>query len=962
MTRRTETRGGRGGGGRQRGEESQRKLDVGEKAEEARGYAKRIGEDGRERAGERASGARKAGSKSDGALGDEKADSARGRDDRSMEDTAVEKRYVRPTTPWVGNDANKCSAETGTESECAGGEYKDGRSKRCSKDSKENADKVAQRERGIGNSLESGASSLKTDGCEVRSDKKEDHGKAKGNGEERRERSRVVTFASASRGETYTDASLTYPKSVPPGGRWRGYFENVTKQRKDRKNSNRVQETFYLFFNSTPLPGAVTKFNIDGGRDDEGAKLPEGHLHVRGMGTNPFGTFEIIGGYDPATCVLTCQRMYIVMPEVAEAPPALLRGTRSPSPSVMATRDRSTRKRTSFGGVPAATADPPGGGSTKKSYGTRKRGTSFSWQKRSFFGEESDDDKVYGRGVQGGRKRQRSTSESSGHSHCPGGIVSKGSPPHQHQQQPPQQGGGAGAGVSSVSSSTGGGGSVYAVLPTASAPSSGSPKRVGASAGGAANSAAPFTLSKPGQPAVTIQRPPPQSSPRSSPALSTKKSGGRSPTVAVVDVSGAGGGGATTPPPTATLSPSSVASMKLPPAGDPKEARWRSAHYLYYQRTTETGNPQEESPVGGESKGGEKGGGGPQASTSVPGKEKGGPAASGASGGGKGSNPSDAAASPVVTTTTSFVVYEGEMNHGGCMREGRGACLFNDGLLYEGDWRKNKEHGRGRLVIAEDRRTVYDGEWERGRMHGRGVYYYHMYRPGKDSRALVHHRKQDLSDPSRGGMYEGDFKENSRHGFGKYTLPDGSSYDGEWRDNVPTGRGIFRWTDGSVFSGQWKDGKRHGIGTLQAADGFQYEGSWVKNTMEGRGVAIYPGGQRYEGSWSCGRREGRGTLLFTNGAVYEGRFRDDLMEGQGTLKMTKCTVLPGTRSGGKADTKGGKIQNANKYDIPRQDFEEIKMESGADGEDDKDDWIIPIQFQSDMEHIHQKAGFTTIGE
>ena len=29
--------------------------------------------------------------------------------------------------------------------------------------------------------------------------------------------------------------------------------------------------------------------------------------------------------------------------------------------------------------------------------------------------------------------------------------------------------------------------------------------------------------------------------------------------------------------------------------------------------------------------------------------------------------------------------------------------------------------------------------------------------------------------------------------------------------------------------------------------------------------------------------------------------------------------------------------------------------------DTKHDWMIPLQFQSDISHIHQKAGFTQIG-
>lgn len=95
--------------------------------------------------------------------------------------------------------------------------------------------------------------------------------------------------------------------------------------------------------------------------------------------------------------------------------------------------------------------------------------------------------------------------------------------------------------------------------------------------------------------------------------------------------------------------------------------------------------------------------------------------------------------------------------------------------------------------------------------------------------------------------------------------------------------------------------------------------------MEGRAHAIYPNGQKYEGLFSKGRREGRGTIVFTNGAVYEGRFRDDAIDGQGTMKIAQTMVVPNETS-------------------------------------DSLDFMIPISFQSDMTHIHTKAGFTAIGD
>jgi hypothetical protein len=107
-----------------------------------------------------------------------------------------------------------------------------------------------------------------------------------------------------------------------------------------------------------------------------------------------------------------------------------------------------------------------------------------------------------------------------------------------------------------------------------------------------------------------------------------------------------------------------------------------------------------------------------------------------------------------------------------------------------------------------------------------------------------------------------------------------------------------------------------------ASDCFTYDGNWVQNCMEGRGSATYPSGQQYHEMFSNGKREERGTIIFPNGAVYEGRFRGDAVDGQGTMKFRRAVVVP------------------------------------RENEDEKADFMIPLSFQSDMGHIHRKAGFT----
>jgi hypothetical protein len=675
-----------------------------------------------------------------------------------------------------------------------------------------------------------------------------------------------ITFATMLPDEpSYTEAAtLLLSQGCPKDGAWTGYFENIIR---GRKAHNRVAEEFSLFLNATPPKDARTIFleedeDVAGGvsppadgsgesKDDKAqeqakiertkqaaaALLPTGKIHVRGVGTNQFGIFELLGSFDPDTKVLELQRMYVSTADPNPAP-------KSSSP-VRKTPNKSSAAK-SAGGT----------GSTNKSrpYSTRKR--QLSWQRRSTLSDDEDEIVGIRRHSGASKKRPRSGSTTSGVSAADSSKSSSSSMP------PPGQ----------------------IMLQSSSIPSGGTRPPSLIVPGGVVSSSSTSASKKRPSPTATA----------AAGTSSPKKRGGSAQAKSAAAAAAA------------ATSPSTV--VKVPSVGAATEARWRAAHFLYYQRNDQSFDD------------------------------------TGASGTSAGNSNSGAAAA------TSFVVYEGELLLGKCMREGRGVCLYNNGTLYEGDWKKNREHGKGTLMTADRRRIIYKGEWERGRMHGAGSYF---FRPSEATLFAGGPTPGASSSQDGGGgdgdggevtpRYEGEFKENCRHGTGKYYLPNGSTYDGEWRENLMSGRGTFIWPGGSAYIGQWKDGKRHGQGLLRSSDFFTYDGMWVNNAMEGRGIAVYPGGQKYEGLWAHGRREGRGTIVFVNGAIYEGRFRDDAIEGQGTMKMASTAKVP--------------ISN-NKSD----DDEGEKSDDAKNNSSTQEDWMIPISFQSDMGHIHQKAGFTAGGE
>lgn len=77
-----------------------------------------------------------------------------------------------------------------------------------------------------------------------------------------------------------------------------------------------------------------------------------------------------------------------------------------------------------------------------------------------------------------------------------------------------------------------------------------------------------------------------------------------------------------------------------------------------------------------------------------------------------------------------------------------------------------------------------------------------------------------------GSRYEGEWKNEKRHGYGIWTRPDGTKYAGEWIEGKPDGLGMLNNADGSVYNGEWKAGKRNGQGMLTYADGTTLAGTW----------------------------------------------------------------------------------------------------------------------------------------
>lgn len=177
--------------------------------------------------------------------------------------------------------------------------------------------------------------------------------------------------------------------------------------------------------------------------------------------------------------------------------------------------------------------------------------------------------------------------------------------------------------------------------------------------------------------------------------------------------------------------------------------------------------------------------------------------------------------------------------------------------VYAGDWLDSQPHGYG---FYKDDWCTYIGQWSNGKTEGVGKMIYvdgesleGIYANGEPVKAIKHYKNGDI-------------------------------YDGEWREKMRNGYGEYKWIVGDRYVGNWEHGNLHGNGTYYWSDKRTYVGNWVNHNQEGFGIFEWPDGHKYEGNWQHGKRHGQGKLTkttkMTNGNVeeiiYEGEFHQDL--------------------------------------------------------------------------------------
>jgi len=115
---------------------------------------------------------------------------------------------------------------------------------------------------------------------------------------------------------------------------------------------------------------------------------------------------------------------------------------------------------------------------------------------------------------------------------------------------------------------------------------------------------------------------------------------------------------------------------------------------------------------------------------------------------------------------------------------------------------------------------------------------------------ILYGREDHWSEEPQGGVYEkdkrgyyndhkyeGEIENGKPNGNGTWEMGNGATYVGQWVNGLREGLGTFTWSEkspesGKSYEGEYKNNRRHGKGKLIFEGGYVEEGNWIDNKLE----------------------------------------------------------------------------------------------------------------------------------
>jgi hypothetical protein len=122
--------------------------------------------------------------------------------------------------------------------------------------------------------------------------------------------------------------------------------------------------------------------------------------------------------------------------------------------------------------------------------------------------------------------------------------------------------------------------------------------------------------------------------------------------------------------------------------------------------------------------------------------------------------------------------------------------ILDQFMYYDGNWKNDKINGRGKMIYYNG--NIYEGNWENDKKSGQGKMTY--CNNSVDYNGIDNDKKIDklekylenqldnlnnnsIEIDKKCDIYEGNWKNDKKNGYGKMTYSDGTIYEGEWEND-----------------------------------------------------------------------------------------------------------------------------------------------------------------------------------
>jgi len=192
--------------------------------------------------------------------------------------------------------------------------------------------------------------------------------------------------------------------------------------------------------------------------------------------------------------------------------------------------------------------------------------------------------------------------------------------------------------------------------------------------------------------------------------------------------------------------------------------------------------------------------------------------------------------------------------------------IYYDGSIYKGElkYRENSDSirdGYGSMTYS-DGVSSYIGYYKNNEKHGYGKYKFkneYTYE-GEFKNGIKCGKGKFISYIEREYIYEGEFENDVKCGKGKFISFNENinfTYEGEFKNDVRWGKGKYVSHNDNIiitYDGEWKDDNRHGYGKYSYKELYDS----YPNPNPNQSTNFYE--EEYEGFWINDKKDGKGEL------------------------------------------------------------------------------------------------------